>query len=185
VDSPFTPCVLALGAGANFVARGVDTAVKDLSKTFKSARDFPGTAFVEIFQNCIVYNDKVFSNFTDRDVSSELQVVASHGMPLIFGAEKNKGLRFDPVRVQIEVVAIGENGVTKEDILVHDETNRTLAALLAAMQPPNHPMAIGVLYSNPVDTYESQVYGQIATARNGGAGLNDVMRRGHTWRVDG
>ena len=179
------PCVLALGAGANFVARGVDTAVKDLSETFKRARAFPGTAFVEIFQNCIVYNDKVFANFTDREVSSDLQVVATHGMPLMFGAEKNKGLRFDPTRVQIEVVVIGENGVTEDDILVHDETNRTLAALLAAMEPPNHPMAVGVLYSNPVDTYESQVYGQIAAAQNGGADLNDVIRRGHTWRVEG
>ena len=112
-------------------------------------------------------------------------MVATHGMPLIFGAKKNKGLRLDPVRVQIEVAEIGEEGVTEEDILIHDETNRTLAALLAAMQPPNHPMAVGVLYSNPVDTYESQVYGQIAAARNGGAGLNDVMRRGHTWRVEG
>ena len=106
-------------------------------------------------------------------------------MPLMFGAEKNKGLRFDPTRVQIEVVVIGENGVTEDDILVHDETNRTLAALLAAMEPPNHPMAVGVLYSNPVDTYESQVYGQIAAAQNGGADLNDVIRRGHTWRVEG
>ena len=114
IDFPFMPCVLALGAGANFVARGVDTAVKDLTETFKRARAFPGTAFVEIFQNCIVYNDKVFANFTDRDVSLDLQVVATHGMPLMFGAEKNRGLRFDPTRVQIEVVVIGENGVTKD-----------------------------------------------------------------------
>jgi len=133
----------------------------------------------------LTLNDKVFANFTDRDVSLDLQVVATHGMPLMFGAEKNRGLRFDPTRVQIEVVVIGENGVTEDDILVHDETNRTLAALLAAMEPPNHPMAIGVLYSNQVDTYESQVYGQIAAARNGGADLNDVIRRGHTWRVEG
>ena len=184
IDSPFLPCVLALGAGANFVARGVDTAVKDLSSTFKTARSFPGTAFIEIFQNCIVYNDKVFSDFTDREVTSELQVVTTHGLPLIFGTEKNRGLRFDPVRVELEVVTLGENGITEEDVLVHDETNRTLAALLAAMQPPNHPMAIGVLYSNPVETYESQVYSQIAAARNGGANLNDVIRRGHTWRVN-
>ena len=185
LDSPFLPCVLALGAGANFVARGVDTAVKDLSATFKRARSFSGTAFIEIFQNCLVYNDKVFSNFTDREVTSELQVVTMHGLPLIFGAEKNKGLRFDPVRVELEVVTLGENGITEEDVLVHDETNRTLAALLAAMQPPNHPMAIGILYSNPVATYESQVYAQIAAARNGGANLDDVIRRGHTWRVNG
>ena len=185
IDSPFLPCVLALGAGANFVARGVDTAVKDLSVTFKRARSFPGTAFIEIFQNCIVYNDKVFSDFTDREVTSELQVVTMHGLPLIFGREKNKGLRFDPVRVELEVVTLGENGITEEDVLVHDETNRTLAALLAAMQPPNYPMAIGVLYSNPIDTYESQVYSQIAAARNGGTNLNDVIRRGHTWRVNG
>ena len=184
VDSPFIPCVLALGAGANFVARGVDTAVKELTSTFKRARAFPGTSFVEIFQNCIVYNDKVFSNFTDRELSSERQVVLEHDAPLLFGSGKNKGLRFDPSRVQIEVVEIGRDGVSESDILIHDETNRTLAALLAAMQPPHHPMAIGVLYRNPVATYESQVYGQIASAQNGGATLDDVIRRGHTWRVE-
>ncbi len=184
VDSPFLPCVLALGAGANFVARGVDTAIKELASTFKRARAFPGTSFVEIFQNCIVYNDKVFSNFTNREVSFNQQVTAVHGLPLIFGSERNKGLRFDSSRVQIEVVEIGKDGITESDILVHDETNRTLAALLAAMQPPHHPMVVGVLYSNPVETYESQVYNQMAAAKNGGATLNDVLRRGHTWRVE-
>ena len=107
-----------------------------------------------------------------------------HDAPLLFGSGKNKGLRFDPSRVQIEVVEIGRDGISESDVLIHDETNRTLAALLAAMQPPHHPMAIGVLYRNPVATYESQVYGQIASAQNGGATLDDVIRRGHTWRVE-
>ena len=184
IDSPFVPCTLALGAGAKFVARGVDTAIKDLSGTFKRARSFPGTAFVEIFQNCIVYNDKVFSGFTERENSADTQVMAVHGEPLIFGADNNKGLRFDPVKVRLEVVNVGEEGITEKDVLTHDEHNPTLAALLAAMQPPDFPMAIGVLYSEPGETYEAKVYAQLASAKNGGADLNDVIRRGHTWRVD-
>ena len=185
LDNPFLPCSLALGAGAKFVARGVDTAVKDLSATFKRARSFPGTSFVEIFQNCIVYNDKVFSEFTERDKVPDFQVMAIHGQPLLFGTEKNKGLRFNPETVRLEVVHIGENGVTGKDVLTHDENNPTLAALLAAMQPPEFPIAIGVLYNAPGETYEAKVYNQLASAKNGGTGLNDVIRRGHTWRVEG
>jgi 2-oxoglutarate ferredoxin oxidoreductase subunit beta len=185
LDNPFLPCSLALGAGAKFVARGVDTAVKDLSVTFKRARSFPGTSFVEIFQNCIVYNDKVFAEFTDRDRTSDFQVMAIHGEPLLFGTEKNKGLRLNPQTVRLEVVNIGQNGLTEKDVLPHDETNPTLAALLAAMQPPEFPMAIGVLYSAPGETYEAKIYNQLASAKNGGADLNDVIRQGRTWHVDG
>ena len=185
IDNPFLPCSLALGAGAKFVARGVDTAIKDLSATFKRARSFPGTSFVEIFQNCIVYNDKVFSEFTERDKVPDFQVMAIHGEPLLFGTEKNKGLRFNPETVRLEVVNIGEHDITEKDVLTHDENNPTLAALLAAMQPPEFPMAIGVLYSAPGETYEAKVYNQLASAKNGGTGFNDVIRRGHTWRVEG
>ena len=185
LDNPFLPCSLALGAGAKFVARGVDTAIKDLSATFKRARSFPGTSFVEIFQNCIVYNDKVFSEFTERDKVPDFQVMAIHGEPLLFGTEKNKGLRFNPETVRLEVVNIGENGITEKDVLTHDENNPALAALLAAMQPPEFPMAIGVLYSAPGETYEAKVYNQLASAKNGGTGLNEVIRQGHTWNVEG
>ena len=185
LDNPFLPCSLALGAGAKFVARGVDTAIKDLSATFKRARSFPGTSFVEIFQNCIVYNDKVFSEFTERDKVPEFQVMAIHGEPLLFGTEKNKGLRFNAETVRLEVVNIGQNGIRGKDVLTHDENNPTLAALLAAMQPPEFPMAIGVLYSAPGETYEAKVYNQIASAKNGGTGLNEVIRQGHTWNVEG
>ena len=185
LDNPFLPCSLALGAGAKFVARGVDTAIKDLSATFKRARSFPGTSFVEIFQNCIVYNDKVFSEFTERDKAPEFQVMAIHGESLLFGTEKNKGLRFNAETVRLEVVNIGQNGITEKDVLTHDENNPTLAALLAAMQPPEFPMAIGVLYSAPGETYEAKVYNQIASAKNGGTGLNEVIRQGHTWNVEG
>ena len=183
LDSPFIPCSLALGAGAKFVARGVDTAIKDLITTFKRARSFPGTSFVEIFQNCIVYNDKVFSSFTEREVARDFQVMAIHGEPLLFGSEKNKGLRFDAKSVRIEVVELGENGITEKDVLKHDEHNPTLASLLAAMQPPEFPMAVGVLYCAPGETYETKVYNQLAGAKNGGANLDDVIRRGHTWHV--
>ena len=183
LDSPFIPCSLALGAGAKFVARGVDTAIKDLTTTFKRSRSFPGTSFVEIFQNCIVYNDKVFSSFTEREVARDFQVMAIHGEPLLFGSEKNKGLRFDAKSVRIEVVELGENGITEKDVLKHDEHNPTLASLLAAMQPPEFPMAVGVLYCAPGETYETKVYDQLAGAKNGGANLDDVIRRGHTWHV--
>ncbi|MGB1548425.1 MAG: 2-oxoacid:ferredoxin oxidoreductase subunit beta, partial [Alphaproteobacteria bacterium] len=143
IDSPVSPTEFALGAGARFVARGIDTQQKNLPDLFKRAYEHKGASFIEIFQNCIVYNDAVFEDFTAKPVADERQIHVEHGKPLRFGKENEHGLRLNPQSLALEVVTIGENGVEEADILVHDETNRTLAALLAAMQPPAFPIAIG------------------------------------------
>ena len=186
IDSPLSATLYALGCGAKFVARGIDTKPKHLPEVFKRAHAHKGASFVEIFQNCIVYNDGVYDSFTAKDVAAERQIEVEHNKPLIFGKEKEKGLRMNPDKIELEVVTIGEKEATEKDILVHDETNKVLATLLAQMEGPNFPVAIGVLYCNPSNTYEDAVHAQIAAEKKAhpSTNINDLLRSGPTWTVD-
>ena len=111
-------------------ARSIDTQQKHMPEVLKRAHAHKGASFVEIYQNCIVYNDGVFADFTDKPVADDNQLHLEHGQPMIFGKERNKGIRMVPGTFELEVVTIGENGIGEGDILVHDETNRVLAGLL-------------------------------------------------------
>ena len=185
LDSPLSPTLFALGAGARFVARTVDTQQAHLVSVLKRAHAHRGTSFVEIFQNCVVYNDGVFDDFTDKSVAPERQLLAEHGKPLVFGKEKHQGLRLKPAALELEVVTIGENGVTESDILVHNETNRTLASLLGSLHPPAFPQVLGVLYCDPAPTYEDVVFAQMKSATGGPKDLAALMHSGRTWTVAG
>lgn len=187
VDRPVLPCTFALGAGARFVARAIDTYQKEEVEILRRAHAHRGTSFVEIFQNCIVYNDNVFGDFTEKKTSPETQLYVEHGKPLVFGKEQDKGLRLKPGRLEMEVVTLGARGAAEQDLLVHDQTNHTLASMLAALQPPEFPMVLGVLLDDPAPTYEDVVFGQIRQASEGvkDASLDSVLRRGRTWTVAG
>ena len=179
VENPVSPCQFALGAGARFVARAVDTQQVPLVDVFKRAQGHRGASFVEIFQNCVVFNDNVFGDFTEKDVAPERQLFVEHGKPLVFGAKKEHGLRLDPRRLTLEVVA-----ASASDVLVHDERNRALAGLLAGLEPPDFPMALGVLFCDPAPTYEAGVFAQVdAAAKEGAQDLAALLRRGPTWVV--
>ena len=191
MDRPISAARLALGAGARFFARGVDTQQKHLPGIFARAHAHKGTSLVEIFQNCIVYNPDVFANFTDRDVADERQIHLEHGQPMLFGKERNRGLRLDAKRLCLEAVTVGEGDgeVPESEILVHDETNLAMAQLLAAMEPPALPVALGVLYCDPVPSYDAQIEAK-RTQRpvDGGqaaglAGIDALLRDAHTWTV--
>ena len=184
VEYPVSAVAFALGAGARFAARSVDTLQKHLPGVLKRAHDHIGASFVEIIQNCIVYNDGVFADFTDKAVAADAQIQLAHGKPLVFGKENHRGLRLKPGAVELEAVTIGEDGIAEADLLVHDETNRALAVMLAAMEPPRFPVALGVIYCNPAPSYEASVHAQIeeAGARADGD-LNALLRGGHTWEV--
>ncbi len=139
---------------------------------------------MEIFQNCIVYNDGAFDGFTERAVAADMQVLLEHGKPMIFGKENDKGLRLAEGKLALEVVTLGENGVTEADILVHDETDRVMAGMLAALQPPHMPVALGVLYCNPARSYETSVTDEVAAAQKSHpASLAELLHQGHTWTV--
>jgi 2-oxoglutarate ferredoxin oxidoreductase subunit beta len=185
VERPLSPTSFALGAGARFVARSVDTAQKHLVEVLKQAAAHRGASFVEIFQNCIVYNDDVFADFTAKAVSADAQIHVEHGKPLTFGKDGMRGLRLIPGAIALEAVVVGENGVGKEDLLVHDMTNRTLATMLAAMEPPNMPVALGILYCDPAESFEEMraARAEGALAYSSASDFNDLLRRGDTWRV--
>ncbi len=185
VDAPVLACAFALGVGARFVARVVDTDQKRLPALLVAARNHKGASFVEILQNCVVYNDGVFSDLTDRDSAPDRQLIVEHGKPLIFGADRSKGLRLRPGTLDLEVATIGEDGITEADILVHDETNRPLAQMLAVIGPPDFPTALGLLYRNPASNYDAAVHRQIAevTKANPPKPLNALLRSGRTWTV--
>lgn len=186
VDQPVVPAKFALGAGARFVARALDANPKDLPVIMQRAKEHKGTSFVEIYQNCIVYNDGVFAEFAEKDVAADRQLLVEHGKPMIFGADSNKGLRMNPETFSMEVVTIGENGITEADILVHDEKNGVIANMLSSLQGPHFPVALGVLYCNPDVSYEQAVMAQEAHARENAKvkTINDLLRTGHTWTVD-
>ncbi|MFQ5955222.1 MAG: 2-oxoacid:ferredoxin oxidoreductase subunit beta [Kiloniellales bacterium] len=187
VENPASPAAVALGAGGRFVARAVDVQQQHLPEVLKRAHAHRGTSFVEIFQNCIVYNDAVFSDFTDKAVATDAQIHVEHGKPLVFGEKRDKGLRVRPGSLHLEVVRLGQDGVAVDDLLVHDETDRILATALAAMAPPDLPMALGVLCCQPAPSFDSLVSAQTdeAKASRPEADLNALLRRGPTWTVDG
>ncbi len=184
-ETPVSAAQFALGANARFVARAIDTDLKNLPTTLTRAHRNKGASFVEIFQNCLVYNDKVFADFTARATAEETQIHVVHGEPLVFGANRDKGLRLKPGTLDVEVVPIGDGGIGEADVLVHDETNHWLAALLAAMEPPTFPVALGVLYCDPATPYEANF--TEATPHDGSVTSNDalnaMLRQGHTWTV--
>ena len=186
VDHPLSATRFALGAGARFVARAIDTDQKRLPDILKAAHGHKGTSFVEIFQNCIVYNDGAFADFTERKTAPETQIFLEHGKPLVFGKERERGLRLAPGSFALEAVTLGEGGVDEADLLVHDQTNRPLAGILAEMEPPDFPVALGVLFCNPEESYEASVYAQIEAAKKSpdAPGIDALLRSGHTWTVE-
>jgi 2-oxoglutarate ferredoxin oxidoreductase subunit beta len=184
LDNPVIPAQFALGAGARFVARSIDTSLPHMGAVLKRAHGHRGTSFVEIFQNCVVFNDGVFDNFTAKDVAAEMQLHLEHGLPLLYGKNREKGLRLKPGKLELEVVTVGQDGVTLDDILVHDEKNLVMAQMLAGLSAPDYPVALGVLYCNPSTTYDAEVYAQIAAAGPPKSDLNALLRQGRTWKVE-
>ena len=184
VETAISPCAMALGSGARFIARTVDTDQKSMPEVFARAYTHKGASFVEIFQNCIVYNDAVFADFTAKPVAADRQVQCRHGEPLVFGKDADRGLVFDADSMSLRVETIGDGGVSLDDILCHDETNPVLAQMLINMPSPDMPVAVGVIYANPAPTFVEAVDAQIAAAKSKtDADLNAIMRTGRTWAV--
>jgi len=185
IEMPLSACVLALGANGTFVARAVDTAQKHLPEVMKRAHAHAGTSMVEILQNCHVFNDGYFSDFTGREVSDDNQIVVEHGKPLLFGKDRDRGLRMKPGKMELEVVNLGENGITEGEVLIHDETNRELASLLASMEYPEMPVAVGVLFCVERVPFAEQVLQQVAEREKAqpNATLDSLFQQGATWTV--
>ncbi|HEX7185091.1 MAG TPA: 2-oxoacid:ferredoxin oxidoreductase subunit beta [Thermoanaerobaculia bacterium] len=184
VDYPFNPLSLAIGSGATFVARSVDIFQQHLRDTLRQAAQHKGTAFVEIYQNCNIFNDKAFTYMTEKDTKDENVLYMEQGKPLVFGKNKDKGIRMRGT--QMEVIQLGD-GLGPDDCLVWDATleNPATAFLAAQLLPPHFPTALGLFRSVDVPAYEERVVGQMQqeTERLGVGKLEDLLKAGDTWSV--
>jgi 2-oxoglutarate ferredoxin oxidoreductase subunit beta len=185
VDRPVMPLTLALAAEATFVARTVDTHTEHLQKTLEAAGGHRGAAYVEVLQNCNIFNDGAWREFTERDVRDDRMLVLEHGQPMIFGKDRDKGIRLNGLSP--EVVTIGEHGVTEADILVHDAHAQDpyLALILSRMFWPEFPVPVGVLRQVEQPTHSDLIDEQIeaARAKSGDGDLAKVLLSGETWTV--
>jgi 2-oxoglutarate/2-oxoacid ferredoxin oxidoreductase subunit beta len=186
IEHPINPLCMAIASEAPFVARSIDIDTKHLAMTLERGARHRGMSFIEIYQNCNIFNDGAFRNISDKEVRSDNILFLEHGKPMIFGKERNKGIKLDGLKPK--VVTIGENGVTADDLLVHDETDSdpTLAYLLTQMEYPEFPVPMGVFRCVEKPSFEDLVIGQIeqAVKRSGPGDLEKLLNSGETWVVE-
>jgi 2-oxoglutarate/2-oxoacid ferredoxin oxidoreductase subunit beta len=185
VDQPFNVLSLAIGAEATFVARSVDVFQPHLKATLKKAAAHRGSAFLEILQNCNIFNDGAWETLTEKDIKDDHVIALEHGQPLVFGKSRDKGIRMNGLN--LEVVALG-NGVSEKDLIVHDEKhpNPAYAFLLSRMEgQPGFPTPIGVLRAVEAPRYEDDVKAQIQgiVAKRGAGDLAALLKSGDVWDV--
>ena len=183
IEHAFNPLAVALGAEGTFVARSVDVFAKHLPVVLKRAAEHRGTSFVEIFQNCIVYNEHAWDHVTEAQTRDDTTLLLEHGKPMIFGKNRDKGIRLNGLNP--EVVTIGQNGVTEADLLAHDEQNENLAYMLSRMEPPEFPIPMGVFRCVERSTYAEGVLGQVKKAiqQKGEGDLSRLYHDADTWVV--
>jgi len=181
-DYPLNPLLLALGADATFVARTIDVEAKHQQDLIRRAAEHRGAAFIEILQNCNVYNDGAFAALTDKDTKADTQLVLEHGKPMVFGKNRDRGIRLRGLTP--EVVTLG-NGVSTADLLVHDEHDPVIAFILSRMAPPAFPTPIGVLHVEQKPTFDALMNQQIeeAKAKFGAGNLEKLLHQGDVWAV--
>jgi 2-oxoglutarate/2-oxoacid ferredoxin oxidoreductase subunit beta len=181
VDRPAIPCAFALGSGARFVARSIDVH-KKLPEVLKAAHAHKGAALVEIFQNCIVYNDDVFAPFTAKPNAATSQLWVEHGQPMVFNSG-TQGIALDAENLTLKVVDVVDGDTS--GLIVHDVTNRAVAHMLVEMPFGTFPMALGVLYDDPRSTFDSAVIAQNATLSAGKKpDMQALLNKGQTWVVE-
>jgi 2-oxoglutarate/2-oxoacid ferredoxin oxidoreductase subunit beta len=188
-DNPFNPLSVALGASATFVARAVDTDVGHLQDMIKRAAEHKGSAFMEIYQNCNVFNDLTFINVTGKDVKADRQLVLEHGKPLVFGKNSDRGIRLNK-NGEPEVVQVGDGPglVPVSELPVHDEhiVNPSYAFMLSQLDYPAFPVPVGVLRQVETTTYDTAVRAQEVEAKKKDAkhqNIESLWNRGDVWDV--
>ncbi|NNL02774.1 MAG: 2-oxoacid:ferredoxin oxidoreductase subunit beta [Eudoraea sp.] len=179
---PFLPGELAIGAQARFFARIGGNTPKEMTDIFIKSEKFKGTSLIEVLQNCPIFNDGCFSKYTDKAVREDKQLFVEHGKPMIFGKEKNKGLILNGLK--LEVVTLGENGITEADLLVHDaeEQDPTLHQMLVRSE---YPLVTGIIRSFPDVTFEERVDQLTAEVKAGSSftKTDDLFFSGETYEV--
>ncbi|HPY82141.1 MAG: 2-oxoacid:ferredoxin oxidoreductase subunit beta [Bacteroidales bacterium] len=160
IEQPFNPGALTIGAQGTFFARAIDVDIALVSNIFVQAAKHKGTSVIEILQNCVIFNNGAHGYITDREEKENRQILLEHGKPMIFGKNRDKGIVLNGLDLQ--VVTIGENGITEKDILVHDAhmQNPIIHLALINMKAPDFPVAVGIIRDVNAETYESLLLAQ-------------------------
>ncbi len=184
IDLPIFPISIALASEASFVARTVDVD-RNLGDILEAAARHKGSSFVEIYQDCNIFNHFAFKHATDKATKDDHVVYLEHGKPMIFGKDRDKGLRLDGSR-KPEVVQLGK-GIQEDDLLFHDETDENLAFLLSRLSYPEFPEPLGVFYRATDETYENLLDEQVrsATQSQGEGTLEALFNAGDTYTIQG
>ena len=178
VDTPVSPGQFALGAGAKFFARAIDTDKVGMGHVLKAAHAFDGASLIEIFQNCIVYNEDVFADFTDRKNAKNTQLHLRHGEPMLFGGDNGKGIRYNPDTWSLEIVDATKSD---SDVLIHDESNAVVARLLIGL---DMPVALGVIFRQPTASFDAAFYEHHPTRMKRTKRVEDFIKGPSSWTVE-
>ncbi|MEZ4863363.1 MAG: thiamine pyrophosphate-dependent enzyme [Caldilineaceae bacterium] len=182
IEQPLNPIALALAAEATFVARSMDGQPQHLGEILHRAAQHPGTSFVEVYQNCVIFNPSEWQGLDDRRTRDDNILYLEHGMPMVFGKDRNKGVRLNGFTP--EVVELG-NGIDEGDLLIHDATSTQLAFILSSMEYPRYPAPFGVIRDVRKPHYAEQLLEQVraAQAQRGPGDLNKLYRAEDLWTV--
>jgi len=185
-EAPFNPGELVMGARVKFFARVVDTNIKMMTRIFKEASEHHGASIVEILANCVIFNNKVHGLITGRDTKEDSQIFLEAGKPMIYGKDNDKGIILDGT--VLKSVTIGEDGITEDDLMVHDPTTEDsgIHIMLANMAPPELPAAMGVIRSVKAPTVEESVWASVEHEKEHSPlkSVDDLLNSGSTWDID-
>ncbi|PID85008.1 MAG: 2-oxoacid:ferredoxin oxidoreductase subunit beta [Chloroflexi bacterium] len=182
IEHPINPLALALSAEATFVARAMDADVKHLGAVLRAAAEHKGTSFIEIYQNCVIFNPNEWKGIDDRRTRSDHVFYLEDGKPMVFGKNRDKGIRFNGFMP--EVVTLGDE-ISEADLIVHDETSKELAFILANMEHPSSPPPMGVIRRVEKQDYTTGLMAQVTAAKEqkGEGDLAALYSGGETWEV--
>ena len=189
VEEPFNPSELALGAKASFVARTLDRDPKHMQAVLRRANDFKGTSFVEVYQNCPVFNDEAFFAYSDKETKKEAALFLEHGKPLIFGQNEEHGIMLDGLNPKI--VNYKEENISPNDLWIHNEKDKTKANLISRFfdtffNGEHFPRPFGIIYADERPVYDEEMTNQIktVTAKKGKQSLNSILSGDKTWSIN-
>lgn len=186
IETPFNPGELVIGAQGRFFARSLDVNVNLTAEVIEAGVRHKGMSVVEILQNCVIFADGAHSLITDKEMKEERQLILEHGKPMIFGKNRDKGLILDKTG-KLQVVEIGKNGITEEDILVHDAhcENPSMHWMLVHMKAPDYPVALGVIRDVEGVTYNDALDAQIEEVKASSKihCMEDLLNSGDVWEV--
>ena len=187
IEDPFIPGQLVVGARGTFFARGIDYNIRLNEAIFQAAAQHRGTSVVEVLQNCVIYNSGTHFAVAEPAFRADRQLVIEHGKPMLFGAENEKGIFLEKGR--LKAVKIGKNGITPDDVLIHDayEPDPSIHLSLINMSLPDFPVAMGVIRSVPAPAYDQEMKRQIEEIQKIRKihSVDELLRSGSTWEVNG